>query len=153
MAEPLGRRTAWHDIDVMLLALATVVGAGAWITASVGVGYAKTANGEIAWANLGIVGLIVFGSAVALWLLRGRRAIGARRASLIRLEPARTQGTASTALGTATANPVDVRAVRVRVQGGSLVHETACPLVVGKTLERVNDVSGTDVAHCQVCAP
>lgn len=152
MTQSLERRTAWRDIDVMLLALVTVLGVGSWITASVGVGYAKTANGEIAWANLGVVGLIIFGAGNALWLLRGRRAIGARRASLVRLEPVRSRASAVMAPEPPTAPPHSPAGL-VRVQGGSLLHEASCPLVAGKTVERVEGSPSSVDVHCRVCSP
>jgi hypothetical protein len=152
MTRPDDRRTAWRDIDVMLFALATLVGVGAWITASVGVGYAKTANGELAWANLGIVGLIIFGSGNALWLLRGRGAIGTRRASLVRLEAARAEpaGHAADQLPPPTSA---VQGGLVRVAGGRLLHQASCPLVVGKKVDRIDAASSPRTAPCQVCSP
>jgi len=150
MTGPLERRTAWRDIDVMMLALATVVGMGAWVTASVGVGFAKTANGEIAWANLGVVGLIIFGTANSFWLLRGRRAIGARRASLVRLVPVPAGARAIVdELPTEAAQATEGM---VRVSGGRLLHEAVCPLVAGKTVERIDRPASSGAVHCRVCS-
>lgn len=141
---------AWRDVDVSLLALTTVVGGAAWIAASVGVGYADTVRAEVAWTNLGVVGLIVFGAGNALWLLRGRRALGARRVALVRLEPARDDQTMART-PSATADAGSGLATLVLLPGVDLVHRRSCPLVAGKQV--VPASPNPETASCGVCSP
>jgi hypothetical protein len=153
MTSQEGRSLAWRDIDVMLLALCTLVGVVAWIAASVGVRHVDTVNAEIAWTNLGVVGLIVFGSGNALWLLRGRRAVGARRVALVRLESGSHERSARVVDQAPSTAPSAEPAGLVQVHGSRLAHRATCPLVVAKQVEPVDAARMSGTAPCGVCSP
>ena len=123
----------------------------AWWGAS---GTAKLSS-ELAWMNLGVAGLVVFGATLAMWLLAGRRALGQRQAAMrVSLEAtvAKREGRPDTDSSAKAAAGADAL---VWANGGTLYHRADCQLVAGKVLR-----SATLHAHdrarrkaCQICLP
>jgi hypothetical protein len=141
----------WRVGDAVTLYLATVMGfaliALAWYGAA---GTAKLST-QLAWVNVGAVGVAVLGTGNVLWLLAGRRAIGARRARLLRID--------SVASTIALSRSADV----APLPDGELVasvamtrfHRATCLLASGKDMK-----GATRKAHeragrrpCGVCRP
>jgi hypothetical protein len=138
-----GQELAWRDLDVTLLVFLDTLGVVAWLTSWAGVHYSESLPHRVAWINLGIAGLIAFGAGNSLWLLRGRRRIGARRAAMVRLDVREvTSGVVRTSAPDST--------IQVQVPQGRLAHRPDCPLVAGKTVEPA-EPDRTD--RCQVCLP
>lgn len=143
--EVLSRRSQakwhpWKADDVTRMLIGQVVGlalmVASWFEASSQV----TVRGQLAWLNLGLVGLAVCGVGNAVWLLQGRRSVGIARLLVL---PDRT-------IGPPTMAPVvsDTR-FAVRSPGVTMYHRPGCPLIAGKpTVAR-----GARQGHvpCQVC--
>lgn len=143
-----GQRLAWRDGDITMVSATALVGfvaiIGAWFGAS-GVG---SVGQQVTWLNLALAGLVIFAVGNCLWLMRGRRAIGERRVSLVSLDssdepPAQAGRTLERAASTATLRVV-------RVAGTTRVHHPDCPLVAGK---QVQPATVADGRSCGVCSP
>lgn len=100
---------------------------------------------QVGWLNLGIGGFVVFAGGNCLWLLRVRRAVGARRAALISLEPDEPDPVSAPAVPVMDAT---VSWGLVRGAGMRKLHYPDCPLVVGKHLEPAALAEGE---LCGVC--
>jgi hypothetical protein len=138
-------RYAWRYVDVLTLALTTALGAGAWLAAWIGM-EPPAAQHRAAWLNLGVAGLTTFGAGNALWLLRGRRAVGERRLSIVRLDRGPQAPRAAAVAPSVAAGPGLVELVQV--PGGRLSHRASCPLVEGKVVV-TTALIGTN--PCRVC--
>jgi hypothetical protein len=107
-----------------------------------------------AWLVVGIGAVVLMGSANAVWLLRGRRSIGERRAALL---DALHVLVPMDDLPGATRVPDDSGRPNtlVSVQEGRLYHRATCPLVAGKTSVEATARQHLDAgrAPCGVCAP
>lgn len=138
---------AWSDSDVVLVGLLGMLGligiGAAWFGAS---GTAAP-GAQAAWLNVAVAGFVVSATGSALWLLRGRAAVGARRVSLIALEPP----SAPAAARPRPAPRARTEPIRtVQVPGTRRVHDPACPLISGKEYEPIAPGSGQP---CGVCTP
>jgi hypothetical protein len=124
-----------------------VVGLGLLGAALVVVAYLRAADearleDQLAWVNLGVIGLLVAGTGAGASLLAGRRAIGLRRLRLLHDPVPRA---------TPTPAAVDEAVQRVWVPGSSLVHRPGCQLVLGKDADEV-DPGGARQLHLRPCA-
>lgn len=137
----------WDDRDVLRLSMTTAIGfaaiAAAWFFSS---GSASTGT-QALWLNIGVAGSVVAGLGNCVWLLRGRRAVGERRADLVSLGPA---ASSVTPIRTSVSDTLTMPLGVVRAEGMRKVHRPDCPLVVGKRLEPANPGDGDS---CGVCAP
>lgn len=102
---------------------------------------------QVTWVNVGVAGLIVSGTGIALWLLHGYRAVGERQRLLLAgLETAPPPDTATTGEGDAAL---------VSGRGMTRYHRTDCPLVAGKPVRRaarhVHERAGR--RPCGMCMP
>ncbi|MPY78427.1 MAG: hypothetical protein GEV04_08000 [Actinophytocola sp.] len=131
----------WRDADVIAVCLTALIGVVMIVAAWFGAASAATLTQQAVWGTLAVGGLIVVGVGLSLWLLRLRRAIGYRRASLVSLEPPAAQEPAPRQ-DTATL-PL------VRAHGMRKVHDPACPLVAGKDVEPASLGDGEPCAVCQ----
>ena len=98
---------------------------------------------SVAWFKAGIVGLVVAGTSNALWLLRGRKAVGLARVALLeQFAPVGATDTAST------------RAKLVALPSSRRYHRDGCPMVRGKAVSVLaNDVAPSTRVPCEVCRP
>lgn len=137
----------WRDADVISVCLTALVGVIMIVAAWFGAAGAASLTQQAGWATLAVAGLGVSGIGLCLWLLRLRRTIGLRRASLVSLDapaeplpapppPPRGHDTASLPL--------------VRAAGMRKVHDPGCPLVAGKD---VQPAALGDGEPCAVCGP
>lgn len=140
-----GVRGPWRDADVIAVCLTSLIGVVLIVAAWFGAASAGTLTQQALWGTIAVAGLVVSGVGLSLWLLRLRRAIGHRRASLVSLDPPaapeptpapRTHDTASLPL--------------VRAHGMRKVHDPDCPLVAGKD---VQPAALGDGEPCVVCQP
>jgi hypothetical protein len=137
-------RVPWAVGDAIGLYLGTLAGLVmifvAWYNAS-GSGHLATL---VAWTNLGVGGIIVSGTANALWLLSGRRAVGERRRWLVE-EPAPMPDEIPQTKGLRLlAGP-----------GMTRFHLENCPLVVGKAATAASRQQHVADGRrpCGVCEP
>ena len=100
---------------------------------------------QMPFASVAVIGLLLGGYAHLSWLLRGRRAVGVRRLSLLG-DPVRRP--TAPAAGRSSAGPVFLA-----VDGRARYHRPGCPLLAGRAA-----VSGIRAVHeaaarrpCGVC--
>lgn len=142
----------WRDNDVVAVSVTALLGVVAVVAAWFG------ASGEVAvarqalWLNVAVGGFAVFAGGNSVWLMRLRRAIGARRVALVSLEADEVEAmTADTAAASAPSRVGSTATVRlVRGVGMSRVHDPGCPLVAGKA---VQPATVGDGEPCGVCTP
>lgn len=144
MTSPNGSRLAWRDGDIITLAVTTTIGLFTLIGAWFGASGSGSVPQQTLWLNLGVAGFTVFAAGNALWLLRGRRAVGDRRAALVWLDTDEDEQPA----------PLPAVAARsgqtVHIPGASRAHRADCPLVARKQVEPTD--SG-EFTPCGVCSP
>lgn len=135
-------RVPWAVGDAVGLYLATLAGLVmifvAWYNAS----GSDRLSTMVAWTNLGVGGIIVSGTANALWLLSGRRAVGERRRWLLEV--------------TDEDQPMETRSERlVAGPGMTRFHLESCPLVVGKSATAASrkEHAAAGRRPCGVCEP
>lgn len=132
----------WRDADVISVCLTALVGVIMIVAAWFGAAGAASLTQQAGWATLAVAGLGVSGIGLCLWLLRLRRTIGQRRASLVSLD--------------APAEPLPAHSPRhdtaslplVRAAGMRKVHDPGCPLVAGKDAEPAALGDGEPCAVC-----
>jgi hypothetical protein len=117
-----------------------VIGTGAYQAA--GGGVVRT---QLTWLELSVIGLLVAGTANALWLLRGRQAV-----TLARVEVLSTRQRALLFPRLATATSAAPGAL-VWVPGTTRAHRAGCSLVAGKPTRLAADREG--LVPCEVCEP
>lgn len=148
-----GAGLAWQDTDILLL-VATALGGLIGITVAwFGASGSSDPAGQATWMSVGVAAFTTSATGNCLWLLRGRRAIGERRAGLISFEPDEADPPAdpagwpdeSTATGSRTTQFEFVRA-----EGMNRVHVPDCPLLTGKS---VVPAQLGDGEPCGVCQP
>lgn len=140
-----GTLMAWRDGDVLMVVLTALVCVVAIAVGWFGASGSATLTHQVAYLNLAVAGFAVFAGGNCLWLLRGRRAVGARRAALIALERAEPVRQAPAALTAATTASWQL----VRGAGMRRLHQPDCPLVAGKPVDQVGLADGEP---CGVCA-
>lgn len=130
----------WRTRDlgrlVVTSALAALVAVAAWRGAL----SASDEESQLSWLSIGIVALIVHGAGSALWILRGRLAVGAARTWLL---PDLVRATAPSFEGDADA--------LVSGAGMTRAHRPTCLLVRGKVVRPVGPASPLE--RCEVCQP
>lgn len=146
---------AWRDADVVMVGIVGLVGVVAIIAAWFGAAGTASPATQAVWLNVAVAGFVVSAAGFGLWLMRGRRAVGERRVSLVALaepesEPVEVGSRSGTPAVTVMVPGGTAPIGAVRVVGGRLVHDPGCPLVAGKELEPVAPGSG---APCGVCVP
>lgn len=108
-----------------------------------------TTRDELAWLNLGILGVAIAGVSNAMWLLRGRRNVGLARVMVLPDVPRRTRSAWSD-------RRVDDREeTPVASAAMTRYHRPDCPLVDGKkttaTSRRAHERAGK--IPCELCEP
>jgi len=140
---------AWRDSDVVLVGVLGMIGLIAIVAAWFGASGTASLTAQTAWLNVALAGYVVSSAGLGLWFMRGRAAIGARRVSLVALEPL-AESPAEPVAARPRPSPRDGTAPiqAVRVPGTRFVHDPACPLVSGKECEPAAPGSGQ---RCGVC--
>jgi hypothetical protein len=142
-------RSPWRDSEISTTAITVLVGAIAIVAASFSAKHATSLPQQTMWLDVAVAGFAVSATGLGLWLMRGRRAVGERRVSLVSLEPAVPEP--------APVRPSPVKrstrtapSLFVRVPGTRRLHDRACPLVAGKEVEPAALDTGEP---CGVCTP
>lgn len=150
MTAPRSPSIPWSESDVLRLCLTTAVGLVVISLTWYGVSGSADTGRQALWLNVGVAGVVISALGNCIWLLRGRRAVGERRADLISLEVPEVviEPVADRASGHAETLTIPLGIVRA--EGMSRVHRPDCPLVVGKP---VLPASLGDGDACGVCAP
>jgi hypothetical protein len=138
---------------VLRWAVATAFGAAmcmvAWYLAS----RDSLWSSQVGPANLAVAGVVVAGYAQVAWLLRGRRAVGARARWLLLLE-GEDQDAGRSVVGRSDEASPD-RDMLVAGPGLSYFHRPDCPLAAGRSwsgaVEAEQRAAGR--APCGVCHP
>lgn len=139
---------AWRDGDVVLLVLTAVLGLVAIIGAWFGASGATTLARQAVWLEAAMGGFAVAGVGMCLWIMRGRRAIGERRAALVSLAP--EQDDPSEPAPVRRTGDMTAPLHLVRAEGMRRVHSPDCPLVAGKAVWPADLGDGDP---CTVCKP
>jgi hypothetical protein len=139
----------WGIRDARALFFMTCGGFGAlfiswWVASGTG-----KLDRQIAWMVVAIIGIVVIGAANFLWLLAGRRAVGARRRTLLEgLEALDADVLAKGGGAALTDAPV-----YVAVAGSTRYHRPSCLLVRGKAASPVDPKKRRNVTPCEMCLP
>jgi hypothetical protein len=134
----------WRLGDVLGLYITLSIGGILLLVAWWGASSTPRFSSQIAWVNVGVVGLIVAGFGGAVWLLTGRRAVGERVARVIPGE------SLSPTFGTQASNG-GVRLVAGRRM--TRYHRPDCQLVAGKNVGEASlaDHRAAGRRPCGVC--
>jgi hypothetical protein len=152
---PVAARSPWSANEVIVLvvlegAAAVMLGAS-WYVSSV----THDPVDQIPWLALGIAGTVVGAMAAMMFLLEGRRAVGARfwaAADRVEVAPLGPTAAAPSPASGASAHPDDAL---VAVPGTRRFHRADCILVAGKPAsEATADRHRKDGREaCPVCLP
>jgi hypothetical protein len=137
----------WDAVSFGVVAGLHVIAVGLLLTAWYGASTRADPGSQIAWLNLGVVAVMVSGTANAVWLLIGRRSVAVRlRRATTRLQAALAHDEAA---DVAVSDGAGAALVRVTAAGQRLSHEPSCPLVRG----RESRPATPDQPTCGVCLP
>lgn len=106
-----------------------------------------TTDQALAWFNLGVLGVGIAGVANALWIFRGRRAVGLARSALF---APWTTGDATAAL-----HAVDDDGQRLGLRSSDRFHRPGCPMVAGKQVQGGSWEGFVESGRtaCEICQP
>jgi hypothetical protein len=103
---------------------------------------------QMGWVTAGVALLLVELYALASLIIRGRRAVGERRSSLISDE------VASLVPRLEAIGPADTsHAQTVRVEGLDLIHRPSCPMVMDRRVEQLSERAARRGRACGICMP
>lgn len=117
------------------------VGALLVVVAAIGAAGEDAFHQEIAWLDLGVLGVIVGGATVLMWLLQGRRAVTVVRNQVVELF-----GVAAPIAAAVVAEHPDRP---ITVAGSTWYHRPGCLLISGKPEIAVRSIRS--LSPCQVC--
>jgi hypothetical protein len=150
----------WTGNDLVIVCVTTIVALGLVAVGWHGVSGEVEVRRQVLWLDLGVAGVLLLGVGNAQWVLRGRRAVGDRRARLLPLggepigEPA---GGLTPGAGTAGAPPMAPRRAEGVVAGAAMTryHRPDCELVAGKEVVTAgrNEHAAQGRRPCAVCEP
>lgn len=138
----------WGEADVLRLCSTWTIGLVSITVSWYGISGSGDTSLQALWFNIGIAGAVISALGNGVWLLRGRRAVGDRRAALVSLEVP-TPVTQARSVAAPSRAATDAHEL-VRVAGMTRVHRVVCPLVVGKRCEPARLDDGEP---CGVCSP
>jgi hypothetical protein len=119
----------WDVSSLVATGGAMLVGLALIVAAWVGASGLTVIDGQFAWLNLGVFGVVLAGAAGALWIMQGRRAVGRRmHAMLVVPGEARAPIGAGDLQAAATGNGAFVAAAAM-----TRYHVPSCLLVQGKS--------------------
>lgn len=135
----------WRDIDITIVAITVLLGLITILTAWFNADHTASPTSQAMWLNLAVAGFAVSATGCGLWLMRGRRAIGERRATLVSLDRPTPEPPPPPTRPTHTAPTQSVR-----IPGTRHIHHPDCPLVTGKAVKPAALTTGEP---CRVCTP
>jgi len=137
----LPQKRPWTEEQLAQLLVLHIVSLVGILASWYGAAHVGSMSGRMLWLNLAIGGLVVAALGDAMWLLRLRRSVTARRVSLLIIaphgEPSRSEGRL------------------VVVKGMTRYHRETCPLVMRKAVT-VSSRSTHERARrvpCEACQP
>lgn len=139
---------AWRDSDVVVVGIVGLLGLIAIIAAWFGASGTTSPTAQAVWLNVAVGGFVVSSVGFGLWLMRGRAAVGSRRASLVALETPTPEPAVNRPQPAPRGATASIQSVRV--PGTRRVHDPGCPLIVGKETEAIAPGAGEP---CGVCTP
>src|SRR5437764_15138 len=101
-----GRPLPWQVGDLLTLWFFSAAGALLLFMAWWGASGTPRQSREILWLDVGVIGLLIFGTGAVIWLLTGRRAVGHRRRALLADADMRIRGAVIPTSNAATAASV-----------------------------------------------
>jgi hypothetical protein len=138
------QRSPWSDNDLLLLVAVWILGA-AFVAASYEVISGKPRfEDQAGWLSLAVAGVVVAFAGQAIWLLRGRRAVGERCHALLFAEH-RVRGSYSALARSETL---------VAGDGLALYHRADCPMVGERwrtAVRSAHEAAGR--VACGICRP
>jgi hypothetical protein len=140
----------WARRDLALPGLFILLGVIVLVVGWFGISDAVALNRQMRWLAVGIIGLIVGGFGMVLWLLAGlTKVTRLRRAVVAEADRRVTLATRST--GSAAAAPAGF----ATVAGMRRFHRTDCLMLTGKAAElgEPTDFAAAGLAPCGVCLP
>jgi hypothetical protein len=124
---------------------------------------ATVMSDELAWLNLGVIGLLIAAVSNATWLLRGRESVSFARGALIPGAGAISQliGSSDLDLGSEcrdlapTSRRHDGVGIFATAGGLARYHHPDCPFIAGRLvdLDRREVLEGNGLLPCEVCEP
>jgi hypothetical protein len=139
----------WSSTELTRLLTTNLIGFVLIIVSWYQVSGESTMRDQLAWVNVGIIGVAIAGVSNGLWLLRGRRHVGLARVLVLPDRAPRATADWSDRLTEDLENRP--------VAGASMTryHRPSCPLVEGKstaaTTRRAHERSGR--VACELCEP
>lgn len=142
----------WVPNDLVRLVALNMVGLSLLLAAYVQVSGTASLSWQIGWTSLGIVGLVIGGFGNTLWLLAGRRAVGARQRRLVPDRPIHTAAAASQCNNCKGQREADSLVAGLKM---TRYHRPDCVLVRGKDVQARSraDHERASCRPCQVCEP
>ena len=141
----------WRPGHLIGLWLTTMIGMGLIALAWYGTSGRTDLGEQMPFLESGILGVVAMGVADGLWLLRGRRAVGERRARLL---PMVEERDASAQAPFAPIQRVDTAPVAA---SGAMTHyhRTDCDLVYGKDVLLADPAAHAASGRrpCPICSP
>ena len=148
---PLGS-SPWRRTDRKVILITTAVGLALVAVSWLGAADASQLDTQVRWLNLGVAGVILLGAGNALRLLRGRRAAGRLRRTVLGSPELARRLVARSERIDRTAAEV---AMPVAVTGMTRYHRPDCPLVADRPVRaaRVSTQVKQGRRPCGVCRP
>ncbi|MHB8467173.1 MAG: hypothetical protein ACYDH6_05615 [Acidimicrobiales bacterium] len=139
-----GRRAQvpWGVSDARTIFFTTLGGFGALFVSWWGASGTARPNRQVTWIVVGIVAIVVIGVGNFFWLLAGRRAVGARQASVL----------GAIADAPRAVRPATPGASLVAVDGSTRSHLPSCLLVRAKAVTAI-DHPDPSLRPCEMCQP
>ena len=143
------RSDPWRRRDASVLGVGLLLGALSVLLAWRRTGTTADGGEQLAWLNVGVIGVIAAAFGAALWVRGGRRAVRRRRAALLAgLAPA---GSDAAELPVLT----DVAVLPVATDRCRRYHRPGCALAAGRAAtpapREEHEAAGR--AACEVCHP
>jgi hypothetical protein len=139
----------WTSAELSRVVVSNAVGLGLIGISWYQVAGQLTTRDQLAWLNVGILGVAIAGVANALWLLRGRRNVGLARVMVLPDVPPRAAASWNNRLAEDLENQPVASAAMTRY------HRPSCPLVDGKTTTAASrrDHERAGKIPCELCEP
>lgn len=152
---PSATRTLWAKQDAVPCAILLTAGAVLWVIGWYNAAGEVSLDQQVVPLNLSVAGVLLATASFALWFLRGRRAIGARRRILIEARRSGLRTDAVVEVASATLAPRSHSPVLVAGDGLSRFHRSDCPLAAGRDWPRASATQhqGAGRVACGVCSP
>jgi hypothetical protein len=148
-APAASRALLWRLVDAVVLWAALVIGAVVLFMGWWGTSATPRLSRQVAWLNVGVLGVLIGGVGVVFWLCAGRRAVGRRRLVLL---PDVASAAARTVEQPA---PQAIPSAMVAADNMTRYHTPGCAFVAGKTVRAASAISHRRAGRspCGVCQP